>query len=131
LRDCGPLAYTNNERAKQLLYALDDHVYGMKIIALKEFSDFATLDMEKMFSKLKSHKLSRKGHPNHDASFTGKALITSARIGGHDDNPTNTISPSLEFALSSLVVASNEQYYSILDDVFALLARKFWAMHKF
>jgi hypothetical protein len=103
----------------------------MKIIALKEFSDFATLDMEKMFSKLKSHKLSRKGHLNHDASFTGKALITSARIGGHDDNPTNTISPSLEFALSSLVVASNEQYYSILDDVFALLARKFWAMHKF
>jgi hypothetical protein len=26
LRSCGPLAYSDNERAKQLLYALDDHV---------------------------------------------------------------------------------------------------------
>jgi hypothetical protein len=26
LRACGPLAYTNNDRTKQLLYALDDHV---------------------------------------------------------------------------------------------------------
>jgi hypothetical protein len=37
LRACGPLAYTNNEHAKQLLYALDDHVWGMKIAALEEF----------------------------------------------------------------------------------------------
>jgi hypothetical protein len=28
---CGPLAYTDKERAKQLLYALDNHVWGMKI----------------------------------------------------------------------------------------------------
>jgi hypothetical protein len=34
LRSCGSLAYSNNERAKQLLYALDDSVWGMKIIAL-------------------------------------------------------------------------------------------------
>ncbi len=26
LRSCGPLAYSNNERAKQLLYALDDSI---------------------------------------------------------------------------------------------------------
>jgi hypothetical protein len=26
LRSCDPLAYSNNERAKQLLYALDDSV---------------------------------------------------------------------------------------------------------
>jgi hypothetical protein len=35
LRTCGPLAYTDNECAKQLLYALDDHMWGMKITALK------------------------------------------------------------------------------------------------
>jgi hypothetical protein len=29
LRDYGPLAYTNNEHAKQLLYALDDYVWGV------------------------------------------------------------------------------------------------------
>jgi hypothetical protein len=68
---------------------------------------------------------------NQDASFTSKALITSARVGGHHANPTNTISPSLEFALSSLTPASDEQYESIPDDEIALLARKFWVMHMF
>jgi hypothetical protein len=92
-----------------LLYALDDHVWGMKITALKESANFDTLDTEKLFSKLKSHELSRKGRPNHDASLTSKALITSARVGGHDANRTNTtVSSTLEFALSSLATASNE-----------------------
>jgi hypothetical protein len=85
------------------LYALDDSVWGMKITALEESANFATLDTEKLFSKLNSHELSRKHHPNHDASFSSKALITGAHVGGHVANPTNTIgSSALEFALSSL-----------------------------
>jgi hypothetical protein len=131
LRTCGPLAYTNNECTKQLLYALDDHVWGMKIITLEESADFATLDTGKLFSKLKSHELSHQGHPNRDASFTSKALITSAHVSGHDANPTNVVSSALEFALSSVAVASDEQYESIPDDEIALLARKFHALHKF
>jgi hypothetical protein len=46
LRSCGPLAYSDNERAKQLLYALDDHVWGMKITVTEESTDFATLDID-------------------------------------------------------------------------------------
>jgi hypothetical protein len=80
LRSCGPLAYSDNQQAKQLLYTLDDHVCGMKITALEESTDFATLDTEKLFSKLKSHELSRKGRPNHDVSLSTKALITSALL---------------------------------------------------
>jgi hypothetical protein len=72
LRSCGPLAYSDNKCAKQLLYALDDHVWDMKITAIEESADFATLDTERLFSKLKSHELSRKGCLNHDASFTSK-----------------------------------------------------------
>jgi hypothetical protein len=84
----------------------------MKITALEESIDFATLDTEKLFSKLKSHELSSKGHPNHDSSHTSRAFITSARVVGHDANPTNTTALSaLEFALSSL--------------------HKFHALHKF
>jgi hypothetical protein len=94
-----------------LLYALDDHVWGMKITILEESADFTTLDTEKLFSKLKSHKLSRKSHPNHDASLTSKAFITGTRVGGHVANPTNTTNSSaLEFVLSSLSGASDEQY---------------------
>jgi hypothetical protein len=132
LHSCGSLTYSDNERAKQLLYALDDSAWGMKITALEESADFATLDPEKLFSKLKSHELSRKGRPNHDASHFSKALISSARVGGHDANPTNTTDPSAsEFALSSFAVASNEQYESIPDDKIALLTRKFCALHRF
>jgi hypothetical protein len=98
----------------------------MKITALEESIDFATLDIEKLFSKLKSHQLSGKGRPNHDASLTSKSFITSAHVGGHDANPTSTpVSSTLKFALSSLIAASDEQYESIPDDKIALLARKF------
>jgi activator of HSP90 ATPase len=131
LRSCGPLAYSDNECAKQLLCARDDHVWGMKLTALEESADVATLDTEKLFSKVKSHELSRKGR-NHDPSFSNKALITSAHVGGHDANPTNTtVSSALEFASSSLAATSDEQYESISDDEIALLTRKFHAMHKF
>jgi hypothetical protein len=97
----------------------------MKITALEEYVDSITLDTEKLFSKLKSHELSRKGHLNHDASLTSKALITSAHDSGHDANPTNIVSSALEFALSSLAAAFDEQYESIPDDEIALLARSF------
>jgi hypothetical protein len=94
----------------------------MKSTALEESADFATLDTEKLFSKLKSHELSRKGRSNHDASLTSKTFVTSTHVGGHVANPTNTIdSSTLEFALSSLCAASDEQYESILDDKIALL----------
>jgi hypothetical protein len=104
----------------------------MKITTLEESANFATLDTEKLFSKLKSHELSRKGRPNHDASITSKAFVTSTRVGGHVANPTNTTDSSdLEFALSSLCAASNEQYRSVPDDEITLLARKFRALHRF
>jgi hypothetical protein len=115
LRSCGHLVYSDNDHAKQLLYAICDHVWGMKITALEESADFGTLDTEKLFSKL-----------------TSKAFITSSRVGGHDANPTNiTVSSALEFVLSSLTTISDEQYESISDDEIALLVRKFRALHKF
>jgi hypothetical protein len=132
LHSFGPLASSDNECTNQMLYALDDSVWGMKITALEESADFAILDTEKLFSKLKSHELSRKGRPNHDASISSKAFITSASVGAHVPNPTNTTdSFILEFVLSSLATASNEQYKHIPDYEIALLARKFHALHKF
>jgi hypothetical protein len=41
----------------------------------------------------------------------------------------NAVSPAFEFALSSLAVASDEQYESIPDEEITLLARKFRALH--
>jgi hypothetical protein len=76
----------------------------MQITALEEYVDFATLDTEKLFNKLKSHELYRKDRPDYDISLSSKALVISAHIGGHDANPINTtVSSALEFGLSSLV----------------------------
>jgi hypothetical protein len=132
LHSCGPLAYSDNEYAKQLLYVFNDHIWGIKITTLEESTEFATVDTEKLFSKLKSHELSRNGRPNYDASLTSKAFVTTTHVGGHVANPTNTTdSSALEFFLSSLVVASDEQYKSIPDDEIVLLVRKFCALHRF
>jgi hypothetical protein len=106
---CGPIAYFDNEYAKQLLYGLDDSVWGMKITTLEESADFATIDTEKLFCKIKSHELFRKGFPNNDTSFSSKALIISAHVDGHDANPITAISSVLKFALFSLTAASDEQ----------------------
>jgi hypothetical protein len=85
-----------------------------------------------LFSKLKSHELSRKDHPNHDASLTSKAFVTSTHVGGHVTNTTNTTdSSALEFSLSSLAVASDEKYKSIPDDEIGLLVRKCCTLHRF
>jgi hypothetical protein len=47
-------------------------------------------------------------------------------------NPTNTTDLSaLEFALSFLCAASDEQYESIPDDEIALLVSKFRTLHRF
>jgi hypothetical protein len=132
LRSYVPLVYSDNECVKQLIYALDDFVWDITITALEEFVDFAIIDTEKLFSKLKSHELSRKGRPNHDVSLTSMTLITSARVGGHDTNPTNTTgSSALEFVLSCLAIASDKQYESIPYDEVVLLVRKLHTLHKF
>jgi hypothetical protein len=104
----------------------------MKITALEESADFATLDTEKLFSKIKFHELSRKGHPNHDASLSSKAFVISTHVGGHVAIPINTTdSSTLEVVLSSLAAPSDEQYEIIIDNEITILARKFHALHKF
>jgi hypothetical protein len=132
LRSYDPLAYSDNERAKQLLYALDDSIWGMKITALEESADCATLDTKKLFSKLKSHELSRKSRPNHDVFLTSKNFVTSTHVGGHVANPTNTTdSFALKFILSSLAAAFDERYESISSNEITLLVRKSRALHMF
>jgi hypothetical protein len=57
--------------------------------------------------------------------LTSKTFVTSTPISDHVANPTNTTdSSTLEFALSSLSAASDEQYESISDDEIALLASR-------
>ncbi|GJN25601.1 hypothetical protein PR202_gb13448 [Eleusine coracana subsp. coracana] len=129
LRACGTLVYNDNHRAKQLLYLLDENVWGVKIAALEETADFNTFNCEQLYSKLKSHELSRKSRPNLAIPASSMALLSSSQKVSHSDasygtNPSFDQS-SLEFALSSLVAASDEQMECIPDEELSLLTRKF------
>ncbi|GJN24312.1 hypothetical protein PR202_gb12048 [Eleusine coracana subsp. coracana] len=129
LRACGTLVYNDNDRAKQLLYSLDENVWGVKIAALEETADFNTLNYEQLYSKLKSHELSRKSRPNLAIPASSMALLSSSQKVSHSDasygtNPSLDKS-SLEFALSSLVAAFDEQMECIPDEELSLLTRKF------
>jgi hypothetical protein len=42
----GPLAYSDNEHVKQLLYVFDDSIWGMKITVLEESADFTILALK-------------------------------------------------------------------------------------
>ncbi|GJN13656.1 hypothetical protein PR202_gb00386 [Eleusine coracana subsp. coracana] len=106
LRACGNLVYNDNDRAKQLLYSLDENVWGVKIAALEETDEFNTLNYEQLYSKLKSHELSRKSRPNLAIPASSMALLSSSQKGDHSfasygTNPSLDKS-SLEFAFSSL-----------------------------
>jgi hypothetical protein len=127
LRTCGPLAYSNNDHAKHLLYSLDENVWAIKITALEEITDFDSLDTDKLFSKLKSHKMSRKGHPSVDMS-SSKALVSSHAKGS--GGSCYVANPSFggntwDVALSCFVSSSNEQIEAIPYDELALLMNKF------
>ena len=129
LRACGNLVYNDNDRAKKLLYSLDENVWGVKIAALEETIEFNTLNYEQLYSKLKSHELSRKSHPNIAIPAASMALHSSSQKVSHSDasfgtNPSFDKS-SLEFALSSLVATSDEQMECIPDEELFLLIRKF------
>jgi hypothetical protein len=57
--------------------------------------------------------------------------LSSLAAASNEQYESTTISSALEFALSSLAAASDEQYESIPDDEIALLVRKFRTLHKF
>jgi hypothetical protein len=119
LRSCGPLAYSDNECAKQLLYALDDSIWGMKITVLEESADFATLDTENYLASLNLMNCLGK------IVLTMMLLLLVLVLVAMMLTPPTPLSHLLWSALSSLAVVSDEQYESIPDDEITLLARKF------
>ena len=60
---------------------------GVKITALEDSSDFATLTCEKLFSKLKTHEIAKKSRANtENPSSSSLALVSSSRGGMLNDN---------------------------------------------
>jgi hypothetical protein len=79
--------YTEHDQALKLLHILDPNVWGAKVEAMKESRQYLTIELDDLFSKLKSSEVDRKLQSKHEGS-TDHSL---ALVGGSKGKPTLTL----------------------------------------
>jgi hypothetical protein len=88
--------YSEHDQALKLLHVLDPNVWGAKVEAIKESGQYLTIELDDLFSNLKSAEVDRKLQSKHEGS-TDHSL---ALVGGSKGKS----SPSCrQFSLSSLM----------------------------
>jgi hypothetical protein len=60
--------YTEHDQALKLLHVLDPNVWGAKVEAIKESRQYLTIELDDLFSKLKSAEVDRKLQSKHEGS---------------------------------------------------------------
>jgi hypothetical protein len=116
------LPYSDHERALKLLHALDQMVWEVKVSAIIESPNYETLNVDDLFSKLKSTEI---GHQTR-AKIENPSAPTMALVSG--GGSTSNSSPAM-FALSSLLSITEEQMEILGDEELALVASRFTWFH--
>jgi hypothetical protein len=60
--------YTEHDQALKLLHILDPNVWGAKVEDIKESGQYLTIELDDLFSKLKSVEVDRKLQSKHEGS---------------------------------------------------------------
>jgi hypothetical protein len=60
--------YTKHDQALKLLHILDPNVWGAKVEAIKESGQYLTIELDDLFSKLKSAEVDSKLQSKHEGS---------------------------------------------------------------
>jgi hypothetical protein len=96
----------------------------VKVTAIIESSEYETLTMDELFSKLKSTEINYQTQ----AKLKNLSAPTMALVLGNDSS--SLANPSqVSFALSSLVSVTEEQLESLGDDELALFISRFSRFH--
>jgi hypothetical protein len=103
--------YTEHDQALKLLHILDQNIWGAKVEDIKESGQYLTIELDDLFSKLKSSKVDRKLQSKHEGSTDHSLALVGGANGKANTNPS-----CRQFSLSSLV--------SILDDEFDVLSEE-------
>lgn len=116
------LPYTDHDKALKLLHALDHKVWGTKVDAIIESTNYETLTTDELFAKLKSTEVDKRlrakqGSPTDPHSM---ALVSGSGQSMSLANPS-----TMSFALSSLVSVSEEQLEVLDNEKLALITRRF------
>jgi hypothetical protein len=115
--------YTKHDQALKLLHILDPNVWGAKIESIKESGQYLTIELDDLFSKLKSGEVDWKLQSKHEGS-TDHSL---ALVGGSKGKAY----PSCrQFSLSSLMSIPGEEFDVLGEEELALLSRRFDRLHE-
>jgi hypothetical protein len=115
--------YTEHDQALMLLHVLDPNVWGAKVEAIKESGQYLTIELDDLFSKLKSAEVDTKLQSKHEGS-TDHSL---ALVGGSKGKAN----PSCrQFSLSSLMSITDEEFDVLGEEELALLSRRFDRLHE-
>jgi hypothetical protein len=119
------MPYDDHARALKLLHALDLDVWGTKVEAIVESTNYETLTTNELFSKLKSKEIDiqfRKKLNNPTAGSSSN--IPMALVSGSTNTNAN-LSSTPSFALSSLCHIADDELEALDDDQLVLLTNKF------
>ena len=114
------LPYDDHDRAIKLLHYLDLNVWSAKVEVIMESSNYETLTVDKLFSKLKSSEVDRglRGKTTSPSDHHTLALVL-----GHEARTNAKTFPQL--SLSCLVSVADEEFDVLSEDDLTLLTRRF------
>ena len=112
--------YIDHEQALKQLYALDQKVWEVKVLAIIESANYDTLTVDELFSMLKAAEVDKLSRARLESPSSGRptALVGSSSVNANPDLSSG-------FALSSLVSATEEQMEALDDDSLVLMIAKF------
>jgi hypothetical protein len=117
------LSYYDHDRAMKLLHSLDCTVCSAKVETILEFSNYETLTVDELLSKLKSSKVDRgvRGNIENLTDPHSLALISGST--------SKANMPSRQFSLSALVSMPDEEFDVLCEEDLALLSKRFEHMY--
>jgi hypothetical protein len=120
------LPYDDHNRSIKLLHSLDRMVWGRKFKAIVESEKYDTLNVKKLFSKLKSAEVDR----GMTTKIEGPADSHSLTLISGSKGKTNANRSTRVFSLSSLMSMPDEEFDVVGEDELALLTRRFERLHE-
>jgi hypothetical protein len=115
------LPYDDHERAPKLLNALDQRIWEVKVSVIIELTNYETLNMVELFSKLKFTEIDHQTKAKIEIPDAPTMALVST--GGSSSNPSPAI-----FSLSSLLTIT-KKVESLEDEELALVASRFMWFH--
>jgi hypothetical protein len=80
--------YTKHNQALKLLHILAPNVWGAKVEAIKESRQYLTIELDDLFSKLKSAEVDKKLQSKHEGSTHHSLTLVGGSKGKANTNPS-------------------------------------------